>query len=481
MPALPSFSFSYKARLSRRIAFWIFVNFLIIEGVVFIPSVMRQAQRLGNQLRDVTDAKVEWIVRTYPDASATELIGHVEQLQNDDMVQNVQGAVLYRASTGQRLGQFGELPELTLAEATQDRSPDRWFYWQNNYSAVWNRQHLPGDNVLIINLDAREIRQDLITYILNIFGIVLLIAAFITFTTMLVMERLVIGTILRLRDRLLKSGEAFSQDIPPDPDHYLIPGSRNDELGEVIHAFNRSFLRTSQEMARRREAEQLAQAEREKAEHLLLNILPAPIAAELKQGHHTIAEGYAEVSVLFADIVGFTSLASQISPGELVKLLNQVFSAFDALSEQYGLEKIKTIGDNYMVAGGLPIPNDNHAEAIADMALDMQEAIAQFRFPPLDTPSLRIGINTGPVVAGVIGTRKFIYDLWGDTVNIASRMESNGRPGQIQVTEATCRALEGKFLLEKRGIIPVKGRGDMTTYWLKGRKPAPAAAVSTRV
>jgi class 3 adenylate cyclase/CheY-like chemotaxis protein len=215
------------------------------------------------------------------------------------------------------------------------------------------------------------------------------------------------------------------------------------------------------------------QAEREKADRLLLNILPAPIAEQLKQEQRIIADNFAEVTVLFADIVNFTSLAATLPPPELVELLNTIFSTFDQLAEQHSLEKIKTIGDAYMVVGGLPTPRPDHAEAIADMALDMQQAIAHLSLEgtlrhhlPLQ---MRIGIHTGPVGAGVIGTRKFTYDLWGDTVNVASRMESLGVPGKIQVTTAIRDRLQSRFTFEKRGAVEVKGKGEMMTYFLKGR------------
>jgi len=212
------------------------------------------------------------------------------------------------------------------------------------------------------------------------------------------------------------------------------------------------------------------QAEKERSERLLLSILPMPIAEQLKQGQHTIADSFAQVSVLFADIVDFTRISAYHSPIEVVSLLNKIFSAFDQLAEQHGVEKIKTIGDAYMVVGGLPTPRTDHAEAIAEMALDMLDKIAQFHGETGEPLSMRIGINTGPVVAGVIGTNKFIYDLWGDTVNIASRMESQGLPGRIQVTAATYNLLRDKYLFEERGVIPIKGKGDGMTYILAGRK-----------
>lgn len=191
---------------------------------------------------------------------------------------------------------------------------------------------------------------------------------------------------------------------------------------------------------------------------------PGAISEELKQGHRNIADGFSEVSVLFADIVGFTTLSTHISPTELVALLNQIFSVFDGLSDRHGLEKIKTIGDNYMVAGGLSVPRADHTEAIAAMALDIQQAISQFHVDGSEPLCLRIGINTSPVVAGVIGTKKFIYDLWGDAVNTASRMESHSLPSKIQITETTYQRLKGKYQMEERGVINVKGKGEMLTY-----------------
>jgi class 3 adenylate cyclase len=211
------------------------------------------------------------------------------------------------------------------------------------------------------------------------------------------------------------------------------------------------------------------QLEQEKSERLLLSILPKTVAEQLKQNPSTIADSFAEATVLFADIVDFTHISAHRSPIEMVNLLNQIFSAFDDLAEQHDLEKIKTIGDSYMVVGGIPVPSTNHATAIADMALDMLEAISKFNQDTGELFNIRIGINTGPVVAGVIGTKKFIYDLWGDTVNTASRMESHGVPGCIQVTEATYNCLQDHYLFQKRGVIPVKGKGEMLTYFLQGK------------
>jgi adenylate cyclase len=211
-------------------------------------------------------------------------------------------------------------------------------------------------------------------------------------------------------------------------------------------------------------------AEQEKSERLLLNVLPAPIAARLKHNQGIIAEQFDDVTVLFADIVDFTSLASHITPTELVGVLNQIFSLFDCLAEQHGLEKIKTIGDAYMVVGGLPVARADHAEAVAEMALDMRRAIARFNGERRQCFTMRIGISSGPAVAGVIGTAKFAYDLWGDTVNTASRMESHGLPGHIHVSAATYKRLRKTYSFTARGRIDVKGKGAMRTYLLERKK-----------
>ncbi len=220
----------------------------------------------------------------------------------------------------------------------------------------------------------------------------------------------------------------------------------------------------------RLQAEKALRHQQEQTERLLLNILPEPIANRLKQQPSIIADNFADVSVMFADLVGFTELASRILPTEVIEILNTIFSEFDQLAERHGLEKIKTIGDAYMVVGGIPIPQPNHAVAIAQMALDIQAAIPQLCDKTGQDLSIRIGINTGPVIAGVIGKKKFIYDLWGDTVNIASRMESQGLPGKIQVTAATYQHLREQFLFEERGAIQVKGKGKMVTYFLTDKK-----------
>jgi class 3 adenylate cyclase len=210
-------------------------------------------------------------------------------------------------------------------------------------------------------------------------------------------------------------------------------------------------------------------AEQARSERLLLNVLPAPIAARLMAEEGVIADAFPDVTVLFADLVDFTRRSDRVAPERVVQVLDDLFSAFDALAERYGLEKIKTIGDAYMVAGGLPEPRPGHAEAVADMALAIRDEVAGHADPAGQPLAIRIGIDTGPVVAGVIGRRRFIYDVWGDTVNMASRMESGGVPGCIQVTARTRDRLRDTFEFEPRGLVPVKGKGEMDVYLLLGR------------
>lgn len=222
------------------------------------------------------------------------------------------------------------------------------------------------------------------------------------------------------------------------------------------------------------------EVERHRSESLLLNVLPRKIAERLKrQPETTIADRYDHVTVLFSDIVGFTEMSARLDAETIVKRLDEVFTNFDGIADALGLEKIKTIGDAYMVAGGIPSPRGDHAEAVCEMALRMRDAIAELSASSPEPLRIRIGVHTGPVVAGVIGKKKFIYDVWGDTVNAASRMESHGVPGQIQVSEATYEATRSLFHYESRGAIAVKGKGEMKTYLLVGRKEASGDRVAS--
>lgn len=213
-------------------------------------------------------------------------------------------------------------------------------------------------------------------------------------------------------------------------------------------------------------------SERERSERLLLNVLPQGVAERLKQGEDIIADRIESATVLFADIVDFTPDWDRRSPVEMVAILSEIFSYFDQLARQYGVEKIKTMGDAYMAVGGLLGGNRPHAQAIADTALAMLSGISRFLKQDGRPYQLRIGIDTGPVVAGVIGTRKFSYDLWGDTVNTASRMQYHGPANCIQVTAAAYECLKDSYLFEERGLIEVKGKGEMMTYLLTGPKKA---------
>jgi adenylate cyclase len=209
-------------------------------------------------------------------------------------------------------------------------------------------------------------------------------------------------------------------------------------------------------------------AEQEKSEDLLLRVLPRPIAERLKGSHETIADQFVAASVLFADVVDFTPFAQRLAPEEVVDFLDHLFSRFDSLVERCGLEKVKTIGDCYMAVAGVPDPSSDHARKAALLALGMRKVVASSAAAGWAGLELRIGINSGPVVAGVIGRKRFLYDLWGDAVNTASRMESHGTPGEIQITRETYELLKDEFVCKRRGTIPVKGKGRMETWYLVG-------------
>jgi class 3 adenylate cyclase len=243
-------------------------------------------------------------------------------------------------------------------------------------------------------------------------------------------------------------------------------------ISSLVYALLRSASSEREKSkARLEEAHRLLQTEQERSERLLLNILPGPVAERLKQENGTIADGFADVTVMFADIVNFTTIAEGMSPNQIFAMLNKVFSSFDALAEKHGLEKIKTIGDAYMVAGGLDDGDSrNYSESIADMALEMREILANDLTVNDQRVAIRMGIGTGPVVAGVVGKKKFIYDLWGDTVNLASRITAESVPGMIQVDVITYRRLRNRFEFEAPQTVYLKGKGDTAIYRLLGRK-----------
>lgn len=222
------------------------------------------------------------------------------------------------------------------------------------------------------------------------------------------------------------------------------------------------------------------QEEQARTEQLLLNVLPTPIADRLKAGEESIADAFEEVSVLFADIVGFTPLSASRSAGEVVDLLDELFTRFDALAEARDLEKIKTIGDCYMVAGGIPTPRENHLQQVATLALEMQAGLEVFAREHQVDLQMRIGVHLGPVIAGVIGRSKFVYDLWGDTVNLASRLESHGIPGRVQVSRQVRERLGEAFPCEPRGEIAIKGKGVLETWLLLPEESPPEPRESSR-
>lgn len=226
-------------------------------------------------------------------------------------------------------------------------------------------------------------------------------------------------------------------------------------------------------------ARQLAM-ERARSERLLLNMLPAPIATRLREREEVIADAYEEATIIFADVVNSTPLTAELTPREMVALLDEYVSVFDGLADRHGVEKIRTVGDNWMGVAGVPLPRPDHADAVARLALGMFEYVAERHRSRLRCLDFRIGINSGAVIGGVIGRRKFVFDIWGDPVNTAARMESHGEPGKIQLTEATYELIKDRFVCEPRGTIEVKGKGPMRTWWLLGERDQHGPGTETK-
>jgi len=266
-------------------------------------------------------------------------------------------------------------------------------------------------------------------------------------------------------EKTIKCIEIGAEDYLPKPFNTILFKAR------IVSAFEKKRLRDldRERMETLSQEKYLLEVEQMKTEKLMLNILPQPIAERLKRGEKNIAGSYPDVSVLFSDLVGFTKMSSEISAAELVKLLNDLFTRFDKRAAALGLEKIKTIGDAYMAVGGLPIPRPDHAALCADMALGMFEDLHDFNRENATQLDMRIGINSGPVVAGVIGFTKFSYDLWGSAVNIASRMESTSKSGKIQISPSTYESLQGAFATSDAGTVDCKGIGPVKTHFLVGR------------
>jgi class 3 adenylate cyclase len=256
---------------------------------------------------------------------------------------------------------------------------------------------------------------------------------------------------------------AFEPAVELDPDLLLEQRRANPIILFVVLAIGGVYSRRVV-----LDTEAALNVERQRSESLLLNVLPETIAARLKDGPGVIADSHDEVTVLFADIVGFTPLSERVSAEETVEILNEIFSAFDQICDEHGVEKLRTIGDGYMVAAGIPIERPDHAEVMTEVALAIRAYIASRS----DGLQVRIGLNTGPAVAGIVGRTRFHYDVWGDAVNVAARMESTGEPGRIQIAEGTFERIRDAYACEPRGNIDVKGKGTLRTWFVEGRRTA---------
>lgn len=464
----------FRRRISRRVAFWVFVSIVVIEAILLVPSVLRQEQELVDQLTDQVALKMTWLIASQSPprdlesttAEGKKILANLQKMSMKNPTLDLLGGDIYDYQ-GHLLASFGDRPTLNWQDIQGGEQLRK--NWHDLELGFFDPE-MSGYTV-VLRHSMVTIRQELSQYTLRITFLVVIISIFVTASTMAVMQHLVITPVLELREDLQTAGDLVirSPEKINIASLHSLSHQRDDELGDVMDEFQLMLTRITSEIKQRIQAEQDVRQEQEKSEELLLNILPASVAQSLKENRRHVAEGFSDVSVLFADLVGFTALSAQRSPAEVVTLLNDIFSSFDRLSEIYGLEKIKTIGDAYMVAGGLPLPKLDHAESMANMALEMLTEIERLNGMLDYKLELRIGIHCGSVVAGVIGTRKFIYDLWGDAVNVASRMESQGTPGKIQVTADFIRKLGDRYQFEARGEIEVKGKGMMKTYFLLGK------------
>jgi len=503
----------FKSRLSWKIMFWVFISIIVVEAIILLPSVYRRQHEVLDYKIQIGLATLTPIIEFGGDTlSREEILDKARSLRSNFPIV---GVSLYHRETGQQMAVIGEPSTLGLTDVqniTHDlkqQSADG-----TSYDVAWRikemgREYLLSkalieqlhecsykqemncpdatEMVLVMRFNADRINEEVMAFIWRIIGLIALICLFVTAVTLVMLTPTVIMPILKLRNALLQVGENTRnhETACHAPPKLLV--NRRDELGDVMGAFNimnQQIAHYVQEIrARERDLKQAIselKTAQDQTEALLLNILPAPIAEELKQGVSPIAQSFPAATVLFADLAGFTQLSDKKPPTEIVELLNELFTEFDLLAEKHHMEKIKTIGDAYMAVGGLPTPFEHHAESGANMALDMLKFMQQFNKNRHEQISLRIGINTGPVVAGVIGVKKFIYDLWGDTVNIASRMESHGIVGTIQVSDSTYQCLQHSHQFEVRGMIPIKGKGKMETYLLIGHKSQYAQVVANR-
>jgi len=478
----------FRSRLSKQISAWVFLGIVTIEVIVFVPSYGRRRDEELRKLEAVSQEVLSTVkLSIMSDTPEKDLLDNV-WLREDSVIE---GISLYGAD-GVLVNSLGEAPEFSVSALTQPARQDVWQLInapmqmnmairqltrnRSRYDVAWTGQQ--SEYILAIRHDATAVQQGMRRYVLGIVVVVVIISAFVTLVTLLVLQRIVIRPLLLLRDDLAVAGEAIAHNKTPT--FASLQRISNSELGEVSVAFQRMFERIQTEICDRRQAEANLREEQQKTDRLLLNILPAQIAARLKENEGNqgaIASRFETATILFADIVNFTNIAANTSPTALVCQLNDIFSAFDAIAERHNLEKIKTIGDAYMVVGGVPTPDVHHAHAVMAMAIEMMEFAQSYTVVDQSgSPHqlcLRIGINTGPVVAGVIGTKKFSYDLWGDAVNIASRMESHGLVNRIQVSEETYLHLKESYRFEDRGYLSIKGRGDMQVFLLKAAAAIP--------
>jgi len=475
-------SSSRQSKLSRQITAWVFFSIVAIETVLFIPSYVR---RKTEELRRLELVSQEVLTSLKSDIESGENPrSALQQLQlRRDSV--IKGVAIYN-QTGELLDTVGELPEFSDRLLSEPTASFAWPFrisaassepttirhrseMGNRYDVAWPIHN--ASYTLAIRHDATTVSLTMCRYILGVSGLVLIISAFVTWVTLRVLRRIVISPLLLLKSDLAAAGSAIAQGRTPDFES--LKRIAPNELGEVSLAFQAMFEQIQSEIRDRTQAEINLRVEQQKADRLLLNILPATIAAQLKENEgqqRAIADRFETATILFADIVKFTEIAAGTSPTQLVCQLNDIFSAFDAIAERHNLEKIKTIGDAYMVVGGVPSPDQNHAQAVMSMAIEMMDFAESYVLDGVlggdRRLCLRIGINTGPVVAGVIGTKKFSYDLWGDAVNIASRMESHGVVNRIQVSEETYLQLKDTYAFEDRGYLLIKGRGEMRAFLL---------------
>ncbi|MGK7890004.1 MAG: adenylate/guanylate cyclase domain-containing protein [Leptolyngbyaceae cyanobacterium] len=457
---------SLSSRLSRRIVAWVFLSIVTIELIILLPSYRLRRRAL---LEDMAATSTKVLLAVKVDSmigmEPSQLLDSFQTIAAEEL--DIVGAVLY-SREGQPVATYGEQPTLNPQSVNTHTLLRYGMIDGDRYDVLWSPEQTESDFTLIVRYDITAVQVQLRWYVARILGLVVVISVFVTLVAFIGLEGILITPVLHLRDDLLIAGEAVSQDDMPDFQSLKI--MRQDELGEVMVAFRNMFRRIHSEIHHRKQVEDELKAEHAKSDQLLQNMLPAPIAQQLKHHQGAIAHRVSEATILFADIVDFTGLAAQVSPIRLVDMLNRIFSEFDRLAEHHGLEKIKTIGDAYMVVGGVLDPGENPARCVVEMALDMQLVIRQFKRQNGEVFQLRIGINTGPVVAGVIGLKKYSYDLWGDAVNIASRMESHGEVGKIHLSAATYEKVRGLYAVAPRGEITVKGRGLMKTYFLLGHR-----------